>query len=529
MKNRISKGFVILILVGFLMMILAHISGTKNQIERYDAQQMVEVQPDSVEQVQSDIRRMHFSRDQFLALGDTIGFYTANQFVEVSADNVIVYRLNQGNPHFGHTPGSLWNFVTIPDDTQEIEVVVTGAYPSTYDREVNFFFGNGALMYSEIIRNSVTASRVSLMVIIMGVVMMAYWCIVSRKTRVGMSMFYLGVFSIIMGLWSYGETDVAALINNNRQASTFAAFVLLMMMPIPFCLFAKEFLQISGDIIWKILIGLCILNGVASVCMEVMEIKDFKQTVFTTHLMIILALIYMVVAIAYKWYKEGFTNLVRLNVIGIAIIAFSTIADLVSYYVDTDKVDSIGRIGFFLYILMIGMETASVSLAQIDEGKKAVFYKELAITDGLTGLMNRNAYNQIVEKMQEPKNVAVVALDLNELKRCNDSQGHAVGDKYITDAAAIISKIFAPYGECFRIGGDEFTVVIEQAQECNIDRMLVKMQAREKEYNQRNGNISMAIACGYAVYDAELDHDLHGTINRADAAMYHNKKQMKEQ
>ena len=120
MKNRISKGFVILILVGFLMMILAHISGTKNQIERYDAQQMVEVQPDSVEQVQSDIRRMHFSRDQFLALGDTIGFYTANQFVEVSADNVIVYRLNQGNPHFGHTPGSLWNFVTIPDDTQEI-------------------------------------------------------------------------------------------------------------------------------------------------------------------------------------------------------------------------------------------------------------------------------------------------------------------------------------------------------------------------------------------------------------------------
>ena len=46
MKNRISKGFVILILVGFLMMILAHISGTKNQIERYDAQQMVEVQPD---------------------------------------------------------------------------------------------------------------------------------------------------------------------------------------------------------------------------------------------------------------------------------------------------------------------------------------------------------------------------------------------------------------------------------------------------------------------------------------------------
>ncbi|MCR4956528.1 MAG: GGDEF domain-containing protein [Lachnospiraceae bacterium] len=82
-------------------------------------------------------------------------------------------------------------------------------------------------------------------------------------------------------------------------------------------------------------------------------------------------------------------------------------------------------------------------------------------TDILTGLYNRRKYDEQLQKIKSEGGVyTLVALDVDGLKKTNDTLGHAAGDDLLKGAAACIKKVFGPMGECFRIGGDEFFVII---------------------------------------------------------------------
>ncbi len=166
----------------------------------------------------------------------------------------------------------------------------------------------------------------------------------------------------------------------------------------------------------------------------------------------------------------------------------------------------------------------------IIERKKAMqaeIYRELAITDIQTGLRNRNAYYEWCESVKDFSNCAIITYDLNNLKRCNDTYGHAFGDKYIEEAVKVINMFFGDFGVTYRVGGDEFITVIE-----NADISFVKRHTETlKIYLIRNQifetNIQTGIAIGYAFYDSELDSSFTDTEKRADMAMYRDKKFIK--
>ncbi len=61
------------------------------------------------------------------------------------------------------------------------------------------------------------------------------------RSQIDGTLLYLGIFSILLGLWSANETDVSALIFANRQAGSYIAFVTLMIMPMAFIMFVKSF------------------------------------------------------------------------------------------------------------------------------------------------------------------------------------------------------------------------------------------------------------------------------------------------
>ena len=85
--------------------------------------------------------------------------------------------------------------------------------------------------------------------------------------------------------------------------------------------------------------------------------------------------------------------------------------------------------------------------------------------DPLTGISNRHAYIEALQKMNEleslPEDLVVFSIDINGLKRINDTLGHNAGDELICGAADCITKVFDKYGKSFRTGGDEFIVITE--------------------------------------------------------------------
>ena len=116
---------------------------------------------------------------------------------------------------------------------------------------------------------------------------------------------------------------------------------------------------------------------------------------------------------------------------------------------------------------------------------------------------------------------AISVLDVNELKKVNDTKGHAAGDLVIKEACRVICGIFA-HSPVFRIGGDEFAVISQGSDYEQIDELV----ARVAEYNEeaeRSGGV--VIACGMSRFD---DDDSSAEVfQRADQEMYRNKARLK--
>ena len=72
----------------------------------------------------------------------------------------------------------------------------------------------------------------------------------------------------------------------------------------------------------------------------------------------------------------------------------------------------------------------------------------------------------------------IIVFDLNDLKKCNDKNGHMVGDEYIVASSKIIKKTFMEYGRVYRIGGDEFCVLMPNIELENGKELLKKNVVR---------------------------------------------------
>ena len=154
--------------------------------------------------------------------------------------------------------------------------------------------------------------------------------------------------------------------------------------------------------------------------------------------------------------------------------------------------------------------------------------RQLAYTDSLTGVKNKHAYletetnmdRRIAEKTQEP--FAIVMLDLNDLKKVNDTAGHQAGDQYLRDASKVICDIFK-HSPVFRVGGDEFAVIAQGNDYTHLEERLSEMSEHNREAQQSGG---IVIACGMAEYDN--DSCVATVFERADHSMYENKNRLKE-
>ncbi|MBR1740717.1 MAG: GGDEF domain-containing protein [Lachnospiraceae bacterium] len=158
----------------------------------------------------------------------------------------------------------------------------------------------------------------------------------------------------------------------------------------------------------------------------------------------------------------------------------------------------------------------------------------LAYKDALTQVKNKASYDE--EKLLTDQEIAegtaefaVLMIDLNHLKRMNDTYGHEHGNSYIQLSCRMICVVFA-HSPVFRIGGDEFVVILKKGDYEKRERLLeilredfdMTSHAEELEPWER-----ASAAMGLAVYDKEKDTCVDDVFKRADERMYENKKAMK--
>ena len=125
--------------------------------------------------------------------------------------------------------------------------------------------------------------------------------------------------------------------------------------------------------------------------------------------------------------------------------------------------------------------------------------KQIAL-DPLTGISNRHAYIEKLQTMSEleqlPDDLVVYSIDINGLKKINDTLGHSAGDELICGAADCITTIFDKYGKSYRTGGDEFIVIanIDTSQIYSLVSQLNKLGASWKGKESRGISFSVGAA-----------------------------------
>lgn len=129
-----------------------------------------------------------------------------------------------------------------------------------------------------------------------------------------------------------------------------------------------------------------------------------------------------------------------------------------------------------------------------------------------------------MEQTQPDENLdnAICVFDVDGLKFANDSYGHWMGDLLICSMADSIKTVFSKIGKCFRIGGDEFAVVL-QGERAELEAYLNKLSEEIKRNNMK-GHCNLSASWGIAFQSDTRGNNIYETFQMADAFMYQNKE-----
>lgn len=151
----------------------------------------------------------------------------------------------------------------------------------------------------------------------------------------------------------------------------------------------------------------------------------------------------------------------------------------------------------------------------------------LAYADGLTNLPNRSKADKLMTELNNASDdYCILSIDLNGLKEVNDKFGHPSGDKYIKDFAKVLNNTFGEEDFLARIGGDEFIVVIRNADNKDINTLIGRMNSALNVMNALYTEYKRSVSVGFAFKHEAKDNNSHSVYLLADQRMYENKRRM---
>ena len=156
--------------------------------------------------------------------------------------------------------------------------------------------------------------------------------------------------------------------------------------------------------------------------------------------------------------------------------------------------------------------------------------------DALTSVKNKGAFTNAVEVLQKQldegqtrSDFAIGMFDCDDLKSINDRYGHDKGDAYLKTACRLICSVFQ-HSPVFRIGGDEFAVILRNDDYENREELIRSFHEKAEEISASTPNKweQVSIAMGVAEYDPQSDLLVIDTVRRADRIMYADKRERKQ-
>jgi len=171
--------------------------------------------------------------------------------------------------------------------------------------------------------------------------------------------------------------------------------------------------------------------------------------------------------------------------------------------------------------LLFAITTLSTALMTSD-----LEHRQVSVMDGLTGMLNRRSLEPRVEELSaqaavtgEP--IGLIVGDLDHFKSVNDTYGHAVGDAVLVDVAYVVRKELRAFDLAYRLGGEEFLIVLPGATAAEALEVAERLRAAIE--SQPAGGLDVTMSFGVATSGGGV-FDYPETFAAADAALYRAKE-----
>jgi diguanylate cyclase (GGDEF)-like protein len=162
--------------------------------------------------------------------------------------------------------------------------------------------------------------------------------------------------------------------------------------------------------------------------------------------------------------------------------------------------------------------------------RSAELLQNLSLIDELTQLRNRRGFFELAQQalkvaQREHYAMGVFFMDLNGLKRINDTLGHQAGDQALRDTAEVLRETFRSSDILARIGGDEFVAMAHVHSTQDLHALSGRLRDHLQIFNQTHRRpYPLNISVGMTLVDIPTEEDLESLLARADAAMYEEKR-----
>lgn len=473
--------------------------------------------------------------------GDCIGFFSFQQQVDIMLDGEKVYSFVPPSYTKSQTPGNKWNFLPVnaSDNGKQLTIHIHQCYTKGRVTIPTIYLGTQSGIMLDYISTVNPRIYLSIATLFVGCLLGIFHLLKRNSTYVGDSLKWLAFFALFRGLWSYIESNTYSFFVPRLLLVSQVSYMSLKVAVVVYLQFLNQTFHSGKNRVLRILTICSFSEFFLTFLLQFLGIADFANTVFITHIIMLIGGLCSCGTVigTLRSHRNSTSPLSAARryshiaqLLCTLLIVFTSIIDIIRYYAtNSPDVACFSRVGDFFYVLIMSLALFMDFVYLVKIGQKAAIIREEASLDAITKLNNRASFERDISRGSQRLwiNRSIVLLDLNNLKLFNDKKGHDIGDQYIITAGQIIHDVFSPFGSVYRIGGDEFCVIARNLTEVQFLLLRNSMEAQIRNKNAHDDTLQMAIASGYAAFDALQDNDLHDTMKRADAEMYRRKEELK--
>ncbi|MBQ8659435.1 MAG: diguanylate cyclase [Bacilli bacterium] len=429
---------------------------------------------------------------------------------------------------FGKTPGSYFVRVDLYREYSGKEIIIKfdNAYEDDHGKIIKMYLGDSADIVLAFVFDHLLGNLISTLIIFVGIISLVGFVIFKLNKNVKMNLLYLGLFAVLIGVFTFTDSKFLQVINNNAYFYHMISEISMLLIAVPLMQFIGHVYYTScNKHIMRFLYVIGLLNFVVCYALHMSGILDYHQTIRITHSVYILCILYILYLCANSIVSKNKDELY--HTFGLLGICFGTVIDIALIYISTMQETSLfTRLGVLVFLCLEGIQFMLESLESFKKQQRISMLNKLAYQDGLTELNNRTSFMDDMEELKDIDKGLIAVFDVNNLKVINDTFGHTSSDYLIIKVAELLKRYLSPLGKCYRIGGDEFVFITTEFCKEDFLNEYNKLIKYLDAYNKSgHKEYLIEVAMGYNVINNKVN--IEKAFEKADKKMYDNKRKMK--